>query len=60
MAGLHCCVTHGGIISIYGLAAKSGSPWILQAPDLHFSDHEVVNIVYLWQSYKVTKNLNNV
>ena len=42
MARLHCCASHGGIISIYGLAANSGSPWILQAPNLHFSD-AVVN-----------------
>ena len=37
MAGLCCCASHGGIISIQGLAASSGSPWILQAPNLHFS-----------------------
>ena len=42
MAELHCCASQGGIISIYGLAANSGSPWILQAPNLHFSD-AVVN-----------------
>ena len=41
MAELHCCASHGGIISIYGLAANSGSPWILQAPNLHFSDAAV-------------------
>ena len=34
-----------GIISIQGLAANSGSPWILQAPNLHFSD-AVVNTFY--------------
>ena len=38
MAGLRCCASHGGIISIQGLAANSGSPWILQATNLHFSD----------------------
>ena len=38
MAGLRCCASHGGIISIQGLAANSGSPWILQAPNLHLSD----------------------
>ena len=37
MAGLCCCTSHGSIISIQGLAASSGSPWILQAPNLHFS-----------------------
>ena len=42
MAGLRCCASHGSIISIQGLAANSGSPWILQAPNLHFSD-AVVN-----------------
>ena len=42
MAELHCCASQGGIISSYGLAANSGSPWILQAPNLHFSD-AVVN-----------------
>ena len=41
MAELHCCASHGGIISIYGLAANSGRPWILQAPNLHFSDAAV-------------------
>ena len=38
MAGLRCCASHGGIISIEGLVANSGSPWILHAPNLHFSD----------------------
>ena len=38
MAGLRCCASHGRIISIKGLAVNSGSPWILQAPNLHFSD----------------------
>ena len=38
----HCCASHWGIISIYELAANSGSPWILQAPNLHFRD-AVVN-----------------
>ena len=42
MAELRCCDSRGGIISIYGLAANSGSPWILKAPNLHFSD-AVVN-----------------
>ena len=41
MAELHCCSSQGGIISSYGLAANSGSPWILQAPNLHFSDAAV-------------------
>ena len=41
MAGLRCYASHGGIISILGLAANSGSPWILQAPNLHFSDAAV-------------------
>lgn len=34
MAGLRCCASHGRIISIKGLAVNSGSPWILQAPNL--------------------------
>ena len=38
MAGSCCCASHRGIISILGLAANSGSPWIFQAPNLHFSD----------------------
>ena len=38
MTGLRCCASHGRIISIKGLAVNSGSPWILQAPNLHFSD----------------------
>ena len=37
MAELRCCASLGGIISIEGLAAKSGSPWILKVPNLHFS-----------------------
>ena len=41
MAGLRCYASHGGIISILGLAVNSGSPWILQAPNLHFSDAAV-------------------
>ena len=45
MAGLRCCFSHGGIISIKGLAANDGSPWILQAPNLYFSD-AVVNLKY--------------
>ena len=43
MAGLCCCASHGGIISTKGLAANGESPWISQAPNLHFSD-AVVNI----------------
>ena len=43
MAGLRCCVSHGGITSTKVLAANSGSPWILQAPNPHFSD-AVVNM----------------
>ena len=39
------CASHGGIISIEGLAANSRSPWILQAPNLHFGD-AVVNFCY--------------
>ena len=35
MAGFRCCASNRGVISIQGLAAKSGSPWILQAPNLH-------------------------
>ena len=50
MAGLHCCASHGGIISVWGLAANSGSPWILQAPNLHFSD-AVVNVSYLLEVF---------
>ena len=38
MAGLCCCASLGGILfQSRGLAAKSGSPWILKAPNLHFS-----------------------
>ena len=54
MAGLRCCASHGGIISIYGLAANSGSPWILQAPNLHFSD-AVVNKLLKYFEYQLTK-----
>ena len=43
MAGLRCCASHGSIISVKGLAVNSGSPWILQAPNLYFSD-AVVNL----------------
>ena len=52
MAGLRCCASHEGIISILGLAANSGSTWILQAPNLHFSDAVVNNRYhpYLHQS----------
>ena len=44
MTGLHCCASHGGKLfqSTKGLATNSGSPWILQAPNLHFRD-AVVN-----------------
>ena len=38
MDGLCCCTSHkgegGGVGSVYWLAAKSESPWILQAPSL--------------------------
>ena len=53
MAELHCCASHGGIISIYGLAANSGSPWILQAPNLHFSD-AVVNQWIVLSTFRTT------
>ena len=44
MAGFRCCASHGGVTSIQGLAAKSGSPWILQAPNLHL----VIKVFKLW------------
>ena len=53
MAGLRCCASQGGIISIQELAANSGSPWILQASNLHFSD-----AVVKWK--KKTPILNTV
>ena len=57
MAGLRCCASHGGIISIEGLAANSRSPWILQAPNLHFGD-VVVNFCY--ECYCISINVSNV
>ena len=42
MTGLRCCASHGSIISIQGLAANGGSPWIVQASNLLFCD-AVVN-----------------
>ena len=45
MVGLRCCASHGGIISISGLAASSGSPWILQAPNLHLA-MQLFSIIY--------------
>ena len=43
MAGLPCSASHRGIISICGLAANSGSPYILQPPNLHLNSDAVVN-----------------
>ena len=67
MVGLHCCANHGGIISIQGLAANSGSPWILQVSNLHFSD-AVVNvdnlltlnkiIYHFYQFHQLSHSLN--
>ena len=53
MAELHYCASQGGIISSYGLAANSGSPWILQAPNLHFSD-AVVNQWIVLSTFRTT------
>ena len=52
---LSCIVVpaKGGIISSYGLAANSGSPWILQALNLHFSD-AVVNQWIVLATFRTT------
>ena len=40
------CQSWGHYFNLKGLATNSGSPWILQAPNLHFSD-AVVNFILL-------------
>ena len=48
MGGLCCCASHGGINYFYlGAGANSGSPWILQAPNLHFNDAVILLTLYI-------------
>ena len=48
MGGLCCCASHGGINYFYlGAGANSGSPWILQAPNLHFNDVVILLTLYI-------------
>ena len=56
MAGLHHCASHKGHSSIWGLAAKSGSSSILQAPNLHLTMQLLMlSVNNALQDYKDTK-----